>query len=307
MEHVVQQQISIILLLASQSMSHITQSQNLDRSIDLLCAQRQCYSMSKRMFYSRMFATLGIAVLGPTLLLLMPEIAVQLSLFAIIYLIVDLFWIRRIEERLRVNGAKIQELFDTEVFKLPWNAVACGAKPDREFVSEWKSKFDANQGDVASLVDWYPSEVSKLEHNAARLVCQRTNLWWDVDLRRKLFWWLIAAVITLLFILVFLFNSQVSILTAAIFVMLPFFEFTTVYATGQHSTIKRSAELKSLVEDCMDKRDFGDESSRRIQDAMFQHRSSAPFVPDFFYALFKDDQESQMNYSAEHYVSMLQK
>lgn len=287
-------------------MNNIIQNQNSDRNIDLLCAQRQSYNASKSVFHRRVVASLFLAIFGPLLLVFAPSANVALPLFAIFYLVVDLLWLRRIEKNFRDDGARIQEVFDTGLFNLSWNEVTCGEKPDSELVSKRKEQFLTNH-DTSNLIDWYPNEIGRLDLQRARLVCQRTNLWWDVDLRHKLFWLILGTIVMMLFGIVAVFNSEVPVLIGALFLMLPFFEVASGYARDQFLTIGSTRDLKRLVDRYIESEDFTDVASRNIQDNIFRHRSSAPFVPNWFYERFRSQQENQMNYGASHYVSKLSK
>ena len=39
------------------------------------------------------------------------------------------------------------------------------------------------KSNVEKVRDWYPTEISVLDVEFARLICQRINCWWDVKLR----------------------------------------------------------------------------------------------------------------------------
>ena len=41
-----------------------------------------------------------------------------------------------------------------------------------------------------SLLNWYPKEVDRLPLGIARIVCQRSNMRWDSELRKNIFFYL---------------------------------------------------------------------------------------------------------------------
>jgi hypothetical protein len=88
------------------------------------------------------------------------------------WLFVGRLGLQRQEEHLRREGALGQEVFDTKVFALPWNAAKVGEEPAPEDLRSWGKR----QSD-AELRDWYPDTQSAPRPLDA-LLCQRSTVAW---------------------------------------------------------------------------------------------------------------------------------
>jgi hypothetical protein len=80
-------------------------------------------------------------------------------------------------------GAKVSETFDCEVLELPWNEFVAGARLDPELIERHSAAF---RGDESELQGWYsPPAIGLAPLAMGRLICQRENLWYNRDLRRR--------------------------------------------------------------------------------------------------------------------------
>jgi hypothetical protein len=293
-------------------MNDILKNQNSEYSIGKLSAQRYLYSRAKYIFISRLALSVVFAIVGPILIFNFESIKIYVAVFAIFYTVIDFFFLRKVENDYRKQGAIIQELFDTELFMLPWNGIVVGDKPDEENVYAYSQKYKSKNKNLDNLNNWYSNEVSNLNISQACAVCQRTNVWWDVSLRTRLLISLISFIFLLTF-LIFIFlckNSENLFLFIAS--LLPFYETLLDYAKSQFSSIDKIKKLKTHIEKVLDKiiaRSIDDVSLktdlRIIQDEIFRHRATCLFVPDFFYKFFRNKQEEQMNVGAKHYVDII--
>lgn len=99
------------------------------------------------------------------------------------------------------TAACIQEHFDCTVLSLPWNDVKDSC-PDNEDVSMYAKKFKKKEGNFTKLRNWYtPDTLSTLPLSVARVICQRTNCWWDSYLRKKFTRDIMIVAVLLLFVL----------------------------------------------------------------------------------------------------------
>src|SRR4051812_23567705 len=110
-------------------MNKISERQNEERQMNFLFVQRELYSGAKKYFIWRTTIALVFATIGPIITSLNDEIGIYIGITAIAYLLIDNLFLERIESSKRLNAAKIQELFDTYLFELPWNKFVAGKKP----------------------------------------------------------------------------------------------------------------------------------------------------------------------------------
>ena len=219
-------------------------------------------------------------------------------------------FLRKIENTYRKNGARIQELFDLRLFNLPWNNIVAGEKPDNEEVFLYSKKYKLKNS-LEDLKDWYPKDVGRLNLLPAVAVCQRVNVWWDISLRKNLFWSIIFVIFVLTFIIFIVLSKDSENLFLFIFSLLPLYETLISYAKSQFLSIKKNKELKkslnSLLCDMTNEIDNDSLKNdlRIIQDEIFRHRESCFFVPNWFYKIFRKNQEAQTSYSTRDYVNKI--
>src|SRR5437763_1707535 len=111
-------------------MNTIPEKQNEPGQLDLLLAQRRLYSRAKVCFTWKISLSMVFAIGGPILSSLYEPASGYVGLAAILCLFVNLLALERLESSYKVNAAKIQELFDTYLFDLPWSEYVAGKKPD---------------------------------------------------------------------------------------------------------------------------------------------------------------------------------
>ncbi len=292
-------------------MNDINLKQNQDNQIDKLAAQRFLYSRAKLIFITRLIISIAFAVLGPIVIFQFNDIKIYVAVVATFYTIFNFLLLRMIENRHRMDGAKIQELFDTELFNLPWNKIVAGEKPEKEKIFLYSKKYKF-KNDIDTLKNWYPKNINELDLLPAVAVCQRTNIWWDVTLREKLFWSLVLFMFVLTFVIFLTLSKNSENLFLFIVFLLPFYETLIDYTKSQFSAVNRIKKLKVQLDDIIENisdNSISDDTLvnnlRIAQDEIFRHRESCLFVPDWFYKIFRDSQEGQMNYNAKHYVDII--
>jgi len=194
---------------------------------------------------------------------------------------------------------------------MQWNQVIAGRMPSPENILVYAKKY-LLKNDEKLLLNWYSSEIEELDMAHATLVCQRTNLWWDTQLRRQVAWCVLAFISAITFFVLFLLNDRPVSLPYILFSLLPFYEVTIDYIRSQFSSVNKMLAIKEVTENILDKivnnriksKDL-QSKLRVIQDEIFRHREACLFVPDFFYMIFRANQETLMNQGAKHYVDLI--
>lgn len=198
----------------------------------------------------------------------------------------------------RTLAAKIQQLFDSEVFEMEWDSYLWGSKPSLENISD-------NLGNLSNdgFRNWYDSQIDGLNRMEAILICQRTNLAYDSKLRRRFNYIVstIAIVVSLLILLVSFYRNE-GIQTAIVFVGVPLVPIIKWF----FSTMKKNLDdiescesLKSFIDNSIEKlkknhRAINESALYRIQDRIYIHRKTAFKIPDCLYNIMRKDQEESV-------------
>lgn len=112
-------------------MNNIVKRENQSVNIDRLDAQRHLYSKAKTYTY----LVVILCVLNPVLLaiakVVFPKMDVLVKI-TVVYSFVIVFFkplLNNCISKLQALAARIQQLFDCDVFELAWNEPLCGTKP----------------------------------------------------------------------------------------------------------------------------------------------------------------------------------
>lgn len=303
-------------------MNNIVELENERGSISQLAAQAALYSAAKTLFSLQLFLS-GPLIVGVAITALafdrewfgLPkyDLAPYVSILGLGLVLLDIILVNPFVSKWRSLAAKIQQNFDSTILKLPWNKIVYGARPDPEDIEAWAEK---NKELVASneYKDWYRIEVRDLPHEAAVLVCQRANCWWDMKLRLR---YNTAIGISGIFLLAFLLGISVwlDLSTTSIFsfVVAPFLPFLSIAAklmTDNNDAISRLEFLKDAVEESWTQalqRGYNPNSlllqSQVIQEGIYQNRNQNPLIFDWIAKKFKPKNEALQSKSSKQYVA----
>lgn len=287
--------------------STIVERQNRPEAIQQLLAQRQLYQDVKRIDAFRFWVAFVLAAIGFMLLLWQNSATEVARALAGLWLFLDLVLFRRLARGWQGRAASIQEIFDTEVLSLPWNKVLVGQPPIHEHIVEAARRFQ-KRGDITLLKDWYP-DVSDLPLPLARLVCQRTNIVWDGQLRQR------YSVIMLAFVallagatIIYAMFTGVTILDYLLIFLpsLPILILGAEVVNGQQAAVKQLDKLQALAHSfwieslsggISNKRSI--EQSRALQDCIFINRKQNPLVPELVYHYLRGAYETDSWESAD--------
>ena len=295
-------------------MADISTRQNLEPNIQRLAAQRYLYSCAKRI--SAIQATLAGAtpVLGAVAIALCTEAQLWASLAGIIVALLNRVCLDPWQDRFRKTAAQIQEDFDCKVLSLPWNKVLAGQRPAAEEIHEAVKK--ARPEPEAPLENWYPTIIDSLPLHQARVICQRTNCWWDSKLRcRYRITILIVLSLISIIVLVLGFLAEMNLQKLVLAVLAPLSP-TILWGLCEARRHKQAAAALDRLKDCgnslWEKVVQGEvveaeatSRSRELQNAILLHRRTNPFVFDWIYQKLRRDYEEQMNVGAEDMVAQV--
>ncbi|RYE67298.1 MAG: hypothetical protein EOO81_10595, partial [Oxalobacteraceae bacterium] len=170
-------------------MTSINIEQNKPEHLSWLRAQRLYYRQAKWVMTAFVFIAIALPILGLVVSASgLPEAELdrwkaKLTFMSITVLLAEIGIFSRLQRELVKKAAKIQELFDTTVLGLPWSKFVVGAKVDAEDIKTI-SMSELTPTDKKAFLNWYEPSVGTLPIELGRLICQRTNITYDMQVRR---------------------------------------------------------------------------------------------------------------------------
>ncbi|NWF36663.1 S-4TM family putative pore-forming effector [Mariprofundus sp. KV] len=293
-------------------MNNIPEEQNSPKQLDRLAAQRNLYATAKKIFGVQITLAAPIAIVWTISVLVDRSIVGYAAIWGLTVVLSDILFLTPWQKRLRAKAAKIQELFDCDVLQMPWNEIKAGPPPAPEEVKEQSDRYKKVEGKHPTLVNWYAPVVGELPIAMARLVCQRTNCWWDATQRKRYAAWILGIILFILLLIVGigLFGGLTveALFLGAILPLAPAITVGVRQFLEQMESAQRLDELRNHAEGIWaaaccnpDSPEFA-LKSRSLQNEIFDNRKRTPLVFDWIFKLFRDKYEDQMNYSAEELV-----
>lgn len=290
-------------------MNQIPIEQNSQKQLERLAAQRELYSSAKKWYIAQIVLTVVIPVISATTSIYLTELAIFSAIFGVCVFVFDISIIDPEINKKKIKAAKIQELFDCDVLKIPKSPLKIVDDVTVEEVLIYYNAHIKIRENVEKIKDWYSPSVGQLSIKTARILCQRTNCWWDANLRRRFSVFLKYGSIVLFLVVLllgYLANSTLINFTLIASTLTPFFQFCIKQCNENNEAINRLKELiaysvqiwnEALINSC-------DEPTmttncRRLQHAIFEHRIKNPLILNVFYKLFRDKDEELMNRTSE--------
>jgi hypothetical protein len=279
----------------------IAQDQNSPPFQRLLKARQRVDREATRLQMVQLIATVLLPIAGAALATFVASSRPWVALYGLIVTVLDVFWIDRSQRERSKVAAKISEKFDCGVLKLPWNAFVVGKPVNAETVDAAARKWS---GDEKKLLDWYSDIDGTAPLTLARIVCQRTNLWYDSSLRRSYGKILVCLVVIVVLLLVLVASIR----------DLPFLDLVAVAATVSPTVIwavrerYRQLDAADSVETIMGEaeklleqaRSGGrsdteyERRSREFQDAIYGRRVANPLIVPLIYWAMRPEMEKRM-------------
>jgi len=295
--------------------------QNTAISLKRLAAMRVLYATAKQFFSLQLILSVPLVILIAITALAFDkewfglpktDIAWFVGASGVFFVLLDACLWNPIINNRREKAAKIQQCFDCAVLDLPWDEIQYGKAPDYEDIEIWSKKYKHNP--QADLTDWYRTEVDALPHEVARILCQRANCWWDMDLRRRYNIAVVMIGIILLLsmlALAILLNCTVQTFFGLVIApMLPFMTVAIKLVQDNKDAIKRLQSMKEAIENMWSRilqglvqenelKSFANE----IQIGIFNNRKSNPLIFDWVHQRVKPAHEETTSKSTEEYIA----
>lgn len=292
-------------------METIFTRQNEEKNINKLAAQKQLYIEAKKVFFNLLIlavpVTISIAIMKIILSFFWVDIAAYANIYSIIIVGAELILMNFTINNYKKDAAKIQEDFDCTVYNLEWHKILAGKKPKIETINKYSEIFKgSSEYDPTKLRDWYPTELATKEHLKAILYCQKTNLLYDMSVRKQFLSLILkTSIISFFVLLVSALVGHVSLSSFIVQLVTPFLPIFTVSAKifmDHNKTVKNSLELQEIIDDALENEDHITEKNiRSIQDKIYNSRKDGGLVPEIFYKCKRDNLEVEMHKNASNY------
>jgi len=162
--------------------------QNEDQSIAMLAAQRQLYYSAKRLDRVSIIFSVCLPFILSCVLLVIPKesllenIAYIVSFISVIFS----FLMDGVIGNKKELAASIQQQFDTYVFDMPWDSrIFDNKKNYNHEIATYSIKILSRDEEKNKLIDWYSPAVDEKTQIEGIIACQRENISWDGDLRKR--------------------------------------------------------------------------------------------------------------------------
>lgn len=293
-------------------MNEIIKLQNENRALQLLAAQRQIYARAKCLLGWQLILGGPIAALVAVFGIIEPNAKEYVAAWGFTILLLDTLYLGPAQRRMRESGARVQERFDCDVLELQWDATKVGNPESVEFVHEQAQRYQTWASKMPPLTDWYPRAVQRIPLSLARIVCQRTNCWWDAQQRRR-YAGVMAGLLLGVAILVFWAGVASGLkvsdfLLIVLLPMLPTLKLAHQQWVENRDAADRLDRLREHAERVWRHAIMNpagpnlENDARSLQGEIFDGRKRNPLVFDFVFKLLRDRHEAQMNVGAEHFV-----
>jgi hypothetical protein len=243
---------------------------------------------------------------------MLPDRKRVVAFASLVITIIDITILDRLQNSILRSDAKIQEQFDCTVFELPWDKFTVGAKIEPETIHAASSKYRGGKADP-KLLNWYLTVVGSIPLHLARIICQRTNLWYDAKLRRQYGRIVIGITIALSLLLVVI--GILRGLTIDSFVLTVLAPAAPIIIWGVREYLRQRDASEMLDRIRLESEALWDHAkagacsdgecttlSRQFQNAIYERRSTSPLIFDWIYKIQRPRLEDQMNRGAEDFV-----
>ena len=275
----------------------IQERQNTEESIGRLASQRYLYSRAKFTRTCEMCLFLLVALLG------LGSSAIEnfalsqwIPLIVLFVWFADQFILRRIESAFKTEAAIIQEDFDCFVLDLAWPEHKGMERPTPDRLRQLARKAFRKSGGSAGLIDWYQPDEIPRDPIQSKMHCQKINCWWDANLRRNwknLLYVALGFFVVLALILSLINNITVSRFVALVASAIGVFHWGIAEIIDQDKSGQKISGLHRHLSSLTLLEQISPSAVRSVQDEIFEHRRTCPPVPNWFYRINRDVQESE--------------
>lgn len=297
-------------------MNQIPARQNEEPQLRLLRARKRILDDASAWLMIQ-FGLTVVMPMGLTLLgLALPQIRPWAAAAALGVTLIDVLILDRMQRhRIRLS-AKIAEAFDEAVLEVPWNALVGGKRAPYPEIAAAERRWARWGGTDERLRDWYPVAAGRPPLHLGRIICQRTNLWYDGELRRHYGRWLIGLGLGLPLILLVVAGvaglTIDSFVTTVLAPAAPILTWSAREFYRQKDAADAQETLRGEAETLWEKAKTGQCSeadcgvqARELQNAIYLRRAGTGLIFPGLYRHRRKAMETAMNDAAEGYIAEL--
>ena len=299
-------------------MNSISTIQNSEQQLKQLGAFSQLYLKAKRLLGLNLVLSVPMVLVWSIVVAVLPQLALYGALWGAGVTLLSVLGLIPAQQAMQLKAAKVHQLFDCEIFKLPWDAFNIGSQPEPEAIFSADVEYRKNNPSYKGLKNWYfdKDEVDKADVvplYLARLICQRACCWWDGGLRQRYAIWNLTTVFVLVTVVLIL--GLIRGLTLETFftvVIIPLLPALVLGISQYREHQQSAAELKQLREKIEDvwgqairqketPQDLYDWSIK-FQDKLFDNRSTKPLIFNWIYKFYRAKDQQSMSEGMKEYV-----
>ncbi|QDP86740.1 hypothetical protein FNJ88_14135 (plasmid) [Chryseobacterium sp. SNU WT5] len=290
--------------------------QNQRGNIDKLLAQRLLYSQGKDLQYLLIIITVVVPVII-SFVTNFTDFNLKESMWIYVMYFFSALLIEKIIEivikRKKKTAASIQEKFDIDVYKIDENQTLNTVFVDEDVVRKFSKRDQKNSKKVEKVENWYSVEIERINTNLAILFCQRMNITYDQNIKKKynLFLLIVAATTfcILFYVSLYMNFSLEKFIVQVLLPSIPIFNFAYKEIRINLESVDNLQKLRQIIETKLNKVKLADNINpkdlREIQDRIYLNRILSPLIPDFIYKVMWTKLEDRMNYSVEKRIENL--
>jgi SMODS-associating 4TM effector domain len=285
--------------------------QNEEAALKLMRARQWTYLVAMRLMGAQIVLTVMVPVAAAVTTLTLPDLRPYFAAIALVALLLDTLVLDQHYKTLLKRAAKLGEKFDCIVLDLHWNSFVAGEVPETEDIHTASQSW-LQRHDDEGLRDWYPVAAGEMPMALARVICQRTNLRYDSQLRRS---YSIVILVTVALVLLGLFAvGLVQDLNFTDWILalapgMPLLSWAGREYYRQRDTadalVALMGKARGIWQQALDGNCDDDECrsvSRELQNAIYLRRSTAPLVMPRLYKFKRLSLEDEMNNAASNFL-----
>ena len=267
--------------------------QNSIEALKMLIVQRRTHSYAKRWNNAYILIVVILPVVAYSLKFFNVDISSVIALITIISIILEVVLFNPCIKDFKEKAINVQEQFDDYVFGLKWPTYKFNTK----VLYNAECKLSPGQIDdnvkKEKLKNWY---VLPLKNNNI-LYCQKQNLNYSETLRKDLQMFNVTSSIVIIIVTVlicyFSKNEFGECLVDFVIPVVPVLKWLLNNSIVLENYMKRLLNVVSKIE-MIERKMVNININQEIQSEIIELRRMAPFVPDWYYKLRRDEIEKSL-------------